>query len=157
MLPTTKVALKSPLPAGPFLTHDPCVTGVPEMEQVASDGEIVPKTTTCVACGPCGGIIVIFNGRVTLKRVWAESPIGLPLTVITYVAGATFLTTKIAVTTWVPLLILQAPLFTGVPDTEQVLSLEANDELFVMVTVVPGGPEGGTGLFKAGCTTWNVA
>ena len=156
-MPVTKLALKYPLPAGPYLTHDPNVTGVPEIEHVASEGEMAPKTTTCVDAGPLGGTIVMFNERVTLKRVWAESPIGLPLTVTTYVAGATFLTTKVAATMWVTLLMLQAPLFTGVPDTEQVVSLEANDELFVMVTEVPGGPEGGLGVLRAGCTTWNVA
>ncbi len=122
-----------------------------------SEGEMLPKTTTCVERGPLGGTIVMFNRAVTLKSVWAESPIGLPLTVMTYVAGATFLTTKVADTICVMLLIAQAPLFTGVPDTEQVVSLEANDELFVIVTEVPGGPEGGLGVFRAGCTTVNVA
>ncbi len=118
--------------------------------QVVSEGDIEPVAFTCMDSGPAVGFSVMFTEAVTVNSVWAESPIGLPLTVMTYVAGATFLATKVAVTVWVTLLIEQAPLFTGVPDTEQVVSLEANDELFVMVTEVPGGPEEGTGVNRAG-------
>ncbi len=142
--------MKSPVPELFTKKHDPSVTGVPEIVQVVSEEDIEPVAFTRVEGGPAVGISVMFAEAVTVNSVWAESPIGLPLTVMTYAAGATFLTTKVAVTVMVKLSMAQAPLLTGVPDTEQVVSLEAKSELFVMVTEVPGGPEEGIGVLRAG-------
>jgi hypothetical protein len=74
--------------------------------------------------------------------------------VITYDPGATLATVKVAVTFLVTLLIAHEGVLTGVPETEQVLSLKAKSELLVMVTMVPGEPDVGIGAWRAGIRTW---
>ena len=110
-----------------------------------------PVTVTVIPTPPAVGLSTIEAPLTTVKKAWAESPL-LPFSVITYDPGATLLTTKLPRGVPLPILMVQAAFWTGVPLIEHELSSALNPAP-VTVTVCPTPPELGLSVIDAPAVT----
>jgi hypothetical protein len=104
------------------------LTTLPDSEQPESlEEKLEPETCTVVPAGPEVGLSTIDREPVTVKTAEAESPIGLPVTVIVYAAAGTLATMNEAVID--PSIIEQVSDSIEPPsDSEHVESLDENPD-----------------------------
>jgi hypothetical protein len=98
------------------------LTGVPDNEQLVSvEVNPEPEMSTLAPIEAESGLTAIDAVLVTVKLVEAESPPGLPLAIIVYTPDAMLPTVNVAVN--VPAETEQVDAVTGLPESEQVVSL----------------------------------